>query len=513
MSKRLVAVPLALIVGAGVLAAAPAGASGQAADGAVTVTPAERIAKLTGPQSINDTENRFGLKATDLGILWDNGAGQILTAFGDSYGAGWTGPGGGQGDQATIDWRCNLLFRSADKNLADGMTLDSAAEDRPGHAKQVLDCKKIDRDEHTVIPTAGISVGKRQYLHYMSVSHWGPAGSWFTKYSGIAYSDDNGENWTKHPTARWQNDASWSDNFQMAAFVRHGGYVYMYGTKNGRFGNAQVARVPEGKVLTKSAYRYWDGRGWTSRQAAAVPVVVGPVSEVSVQYHTGLGRWLMMYLDEHRAAVVLRSATSPTGPWSGEQVVAKGTDFPGLYGTYLHPWSTGSDLYFVMSQWDPYNVYLFRTKVALGTGGVNVVSDPGFEEQTSRNVAAPWQLSGRGGLDVASNTAHSGKNNAWVRDANGRHELQQTAAVRPGHRYRLTGWLRTAPEARETVLGARTLRGTTLAHRKTGALGDYTQLSVEFTAKEALVQLYAGAYLTGQDVWTQVDDLSLTEIR
>ena len=151
------------------------------------------MAKLTGPGAINDTEGRFQLKATDLGILWDNGAGEILSAFGDSYGSGWTGPGGGAGDPATLDWRCNLLLRSKDRDLTDGMTLDSAAEDGPGHAKQFLDCKKIDRDEHTVIPTAGISVGKRQYVQYMSVNYWGPAGSWFTNNSGFAYSDDNGE--------------------------------------------------------------------------------------------------------------------------------------------------------------------------------------------------------------------------------------------------------------------------------------------------------------------------------
>src|SRR5439155_10551066 len=131
--------------------------------------------------------------------------------------SGWTGPGGGAGDQATIDWRCNLLLRSKDRNLADGMTFDSAAEDRPGHAKEFLPCKKIDRDEHTVIPTAGISVGKRQYVQYMSVNYWGPAGSWFTNYSGFAYSDDNGENWTKDAGARWQNTKSWDDNFQMVA--------------------------------------------------------------------------------------------------------------------------------------------------------------------------------------------------------------------------------------------------------------------------------------------------------
>jgi hypothetical protein len=80
-----------------------------------------------------------------------------------------------------------------------------------------------------------------------------------------------------------------------------------------------------------------------------VPIAIGPVSEVSVQWNAYLGRWLMMYLDEQRALVVLRSATALTGPWGGEQVVARGTDFPGLYGTFMHPWSSGPDLYFTMS--------------------------------------------------------------------------------------------------------------------------------------------------------------------
>jgi hypothetical protein len=508
MQKRF-ALVLAALLGAALL---PDSAS-PPAQAAPAPAPAVQVAKLTGPGSINDTENRFALKATDLGILWDNGSGEILTAFGDSYGSGWTGPGGGVGDPTTIDWRCNLLFRSKDRTLADGMTLDSAAEDRPGHAKQFLDCKKVDRDEHTVIPTAGIAVGERQYVHYMSVNYWGPAGSWFTNYSGFAYSDDNGETWTKDPNARWQNTAQWDNNFQMAALVRDRGYVYMIGTPNGRFGNAQLARVPEQQVLAKNAWRYWDGRGWSARESAAVPIAIGPVSEVSVQWNAYLGKWLMMYLDEQRASVVLRSATSLTGPWSGEKIVAKGTDFPGLYGTYMHPWSSGPDLYFTMSQWDPYNVFLMRTKLSDDGSPANLVTDPGFEEQTGTTPSAPWQLNGRGGIDT-TNLGHSGKNNAYLRDSIGAHALQQNVAVRPGHKYRLSAWVRTAENNRDTVIGVRTLAGRTIKAVPGGAHPAYTKVSVEFDAgRESLVQVYAGFVGHGQDVWFQLDDVVLEEIR
>ena len=508
MKKRFVLV-LPLLLGAALL---PSGSAPPARAGAVP-SPAERVAKLTGPESINDTEARFQLKSTDLGILWDNGSGEILSAFGDSYGSGWTGPGGGAGDPATLDWRCNVLLRSKDRNLADGMSFDSAAEDRPGHAKQFLDCKKIDRDEHTVIPTAGISVGKRQYVQYMSVNYWGPAGSWFTNYSGFAYSDDNGQTWTKHPTARWQNTVAWDDNFQMNALVRKDGYVYMIGTPNGRFGNAHLARVPEKQVLTKNAWRYWDGKSWSTRESTAAPIAIGPISEVSVQWNAYLGKWLMMYLDEQRASVVFRSAGSLTGPWSGEQVVAKGSDYPGLYGTYMHPWSSGPDLYFTMSQWDPYNVFLMHTKLTDDGLKTNLVTDPGFEEQTGASPSPPWQLNGRGGIDM-TNLGHTGANNAFLRDSIGLHALQQNVAVRPHHRYRLSAWIRTADNNTETMLGVRTLRGKTIAERPGGPHPQYTKVTLDFdSGRESLIQLYAGFFGHNQDVWFQLDDVVLEEIR
>src|SRR5690349_12335199 len=58
-------------------------------------TSATLVEKLTGPDSPNDTYGRWNVKATDLGIMWDDNAGRVLTAFGDTFGDAWTGPGGG----------------------------------------------------------------------------------------------------------------------------------------------------------------------------------------------------------------------------------------------------------------------------------------------------------------------------------------------------------------------------------------------------------------------------------
>ncbi|HEX3814814.1 MAG TPA: DUF4185 domain-containing protein [Mycobacteriales bacterium] len=328
----------------------------------ITPGPVRLIAKLTGPGSINDTEARFQLKSTDLGIVWDNGSGQLLCALGDSFGAGWTGPGGGLGDEDTIDWRSNLLARSTDRDLAAGMRFDSMAEDRPGHAREILASKKVDLDEKTVIPTGAVSVGDRQYLTYMSVRHWGEPGEWQTGHAGIAFSDDNGETWTKSATAQWPNSPRYDDPFQLCALVRRDGYVFMFGTPNGRFGNAHLARVAEDRVLDKAAYEYWTGEDWQAGpDSVASPVFSGPVGELSVQFNDFTGTWLALHLDESRNAIVLRAAAAPTGPWSNGKTVVDAAEYPSPYGGFMHPWSTGPELYFTLSQWDPYNVFLMCT--------------------------------------------------------------------------------------------------------------------------------------------------------
>lgn len=321
------------------------------------------VAKLTGADSINQTDSRYNVGGTDLGIIWDAGHDQVMLTFGDTFSDVRSGAGGGPG---STDWRSNVLALSSDHNMADGLQIDAMIEDVPGHARELLAAKKINFDEITVIPTAGISVGDRQYIHYMSVNNWGAPGVWSTNYAGIAFSDDRGQSWTKDPNTRWTNSADWSNKFQMAAFVKADGYVYMVATPNGRFGPAYLARVPEARVLSKPDYQYWDGQAWHSGdEASAVPIVEAPVAELSVQYNTHFDRWLMLYFDANRYAIVLRDAKRITGPWSDEKVVATGIDYPQLYGGYIHPWfNDGADLYFTMSQWQPYNVFLIKTHLA-----------------------------------------------------------------------------------------------------------------------------------------------------
>lgn len=333
----------------------------------VHVVDTTRLHQITGVGSINATDRTFGIHGTDLGILWDAGDGRVFAMFGDTYGRGWGGHGAGP---AHAEWRTNALLSSRSTDLEkEGLLLDSGVT-RSGmsHATQVisrnrLNVPRVRFPEHTLIPNSGITVAGIHYVQWMSVAFWGKGGRWRTVQAGIAVSRDDGRTWSKPLAGRWTNIFG-RDRFQVGAFTRDEDWVYLFGTTNGRYGPAYLARVAPDRIARSAAYRYWNGDGWGRRPADAAPVIAGPVGELSVAYHRGLERWIALHLDEDRAAIVLRSAPRITGPWSTGEVAASGRDYPGLYGGYLHPWFLDGDrIFWLMSQWGPYNVFLMRSRL------------------------------------------------------------------------------------------------------------------------------------------------------
>ena len=360
-----------------------------------------------------NTASRFTVGGTDLGIMWDNGIvdnpatpfkeqNQVLIAVGDTF-----ANSGMQGD-----WRANTIFRSSDVNLADGMQIPDGEwkngnmfggaplgpEGYPTRARQVIFPEGLPAGI-TLIPTAGISVpapgskyGAIQYVSFMSVTQWGAPGSWTTNYSAIAWSDDNGETFHVAPqTVRYNQFWTGNQNFQQSAFVRPGdGYVYTYGTPNGRKGAAYLARVPEKEILNLSQYEYynkgsaggWFGWGATpagwhkNNPGAATPVfgvdqgacgVANPgnqVSEMSVQYNPKLKKYVVLYGDQFNN-IVMRTSDTPQGSWSSAKVLMPQQN-GGIYAPMMHPWSpwlqgTGNDMYWNLSHWSSYNIALMKT--------------------------------------------------------------------------------------------------------------------------------------------------------
>ncbi len=334
--------------------AAVAVAQDQPAPVLTGVADVEFVQWITGPDSPNQTDVNYSVLGTDLGSMFELD-GTVFIAFGDTFGCCRPAGGGGGGGQ----WRFNVLGYSTDADLEDGITLDGMITDEDGRARAVL--RKRFQDV-TIIPTAGIAIEDRLFLHYMAVKQWGAPGRWTLNRSGWGYSDDGGETWTQPNEAIWDGDT----NFGMAGLVKDGGYLYVFGTHGGRYGGVQLARVladPDA-VLDMSAYTYWDGSGWTSDITQAVDVVPAPVGELSVAWNEFLGRWIMIYLDEPQRGLVIREAPELTGPWGDTHMLVDSRDFPSLYGSYLHPWgSDGEIIYFNMSQWGPYNVMLMRARL------------------------------------------------------------------------------------------------------------------------------------------------------
>ncbi|MGV0790627.1 DUF4185 domain-containing protein [Mycolicibacterium sp. XJ1819] len=381
------------------------------------------IEYLTGKGNLNNTTTRFAIGGTDLGIMWDNGIpddpattdvneSQVLIAFGDTF---QTAPRSGV-------WRFNTLFRSADGKLNDGLYVPNGVPfdifsgspmERPNWSDPILPSPGQPPKppyaigpEVTIIPTAGIStrygneLGARQYMSFMSIRSWDTAGRWTTNYSGVAYSDDNGQTWRIAPTSIRTAAAgratvpyvAGNENFQQGAFVKppegsaesDQGWVYSYGTPSGRKGTVYLSRVQETQILDATKYEYWNGSSWVANApSAATPLFPGKttsffgffkstkyptVSEMSVQYNPYLGKYVMLYGDQSNR-IVLRTADSPEGLWSEPKVLVGAWTLSGKYAPYIHPWSGTTNLpeaeqqylFWNLSTWGNYQVRLMRT--------------------------------------------------------------------------------------------------------------------------------------------------------
>lgn len=100
------------------------------------------------------------------------------------------------------------------------------------------------------------------------------------------------------------------------------GVLYVYGCGNDTDGldkGCRVARVDPAAVQDRSAWLFYDGRGWSSSLGDAVPVFDG-LDILSVSWNNYLQRYVAVYSALFSQNVMLRTAPSPQGPWSAELV-------------------------------------------------------------------------------------------------------------------------------------------------------------------------------------------------
>lgn len=389
---------------------------------AVERSATAKVADLVGAGSINDTGARYGVEGTDLGHMFMVGPRMAMT-FGDTFGAP------AAKDFFSVqhtDWRSNVIASiEPPASPAKGLAFKGMITDRAGHAKELIPSQKRKGVQETVIPTYGIATGPTNTtmnLQYMSVQSFDRPGHWRLTGSGIVTSTDGGTTWTDSG-ARWGAGSK----FGQVAYVRPGGpddpaspveagtapgsQIYVYGIPGGRYGDLSLAKVPADELTDTAAYRYWNGAAWVAGEANAVPVVKGPVGELSVRWNAYYQRWIMMYLVDDTGEVVLRTATTPTGPWTPAQVVTTTKEFPQAYAPYLTPrWNDGPDIWFTMSQFTTYRVELMKTRLAPLAAGAPLPAAvvPQSVPARSASVSAPaFRTAGPAAAGTTTTTAPS----------------------------------------------------------------------------------------------------------
>ncbi|MCK7678331.1 DUF4185 domain-containing protein [Corynebacterium sp. CCM 9186] len=337
----------------------------------------EALHLITGPGSPGRTDHAFGIAGTDLGVSMMDADGRLMLIFGDTMAC----------DGSPGSWRSNTIVRTRDLDYSDGLEIEEALTrdgwSERGRAVEFIRSLKNPGREHTVIPTAAITVDGIHYVDYMSVRSWGAPGQWRTNYAGTVRSSD-GVNWELISESLRTNERSstltrvrdlprykeGNEKLQMSAFLEHDGYVYRFSTPSGRDGSAILGRVPVADFPDEDAFTYFDGEDWFSPGDggsdsagrdldAAVAVLDAPVSELSVSWNEHLGKFLALYTTGD--GLVLRTADEPTGPWTPERMVVDTGTVGDLYGGFILPGASGRDLYFVATTWSNYNVLLMRT--------------------------------------------------------------------------------------------------------------------------------------------------------
>ncbi len=338
------------------------------------------LARVTGApladESFPSPNNtlQYDVYGTDLGIMWQMEGDTIGLFFGDTNGEGFkvAPEGGGNGD----NWRSNVLAFSVDTFLEDGLSISSMVTDSEGKAREICAGAKTGANPNynTSIPTGAVRADGTDYVHYMNIYEWAAEnGRWLTNFSSLYASKDNGRTWERKEEVLFHPDS----HFSQVAYAKRDGYVYMIGTRSGRGDAAYLARFGEKDILKQDQYEYWNGidNQWIKGdENAAAPVIDAPVGETSLMYLEKQKRWIITYLLDHaydpkdnkKGHTLVYRDSKDLKEWSEVKIITSHKEYPGLYCAYMHPLKNDGDkLYFLMSVWKPYNVFLMSADIEM----------------------------------------------------------------------------------------------------------------------------------------------------
>ncbi|UFU06002.1 DUF4185 domain-containing protein [Ruania halotolerans] len=331
-----------LLRGSAAVGLAAAGLSVNAAGASAAVT-STKIKDLVGTQ----TPVQYGIGATDLGIPAIAPDGRAVWVFGDT----WLDHVGG------TNWRSPVALYSGTTNPNAGVTFNGCAGNgatTQAHAPQLW-YYPHDHYFTTVIPSDVITIGGTMYLHaIVNGPHFGAV-----RWTEVWQSTDSGATW-QHTGLTFPGDKD-GGYFQCITWGQgNDGYVYLFATGFQRDKGIKLYRVPETQITNGAAYQPW---GWNGSHwvwgATATEVLPGGFGEMCLRPLGG--KWLLTYFnaqDYRIDAMVLNTPTDnlhtaakTTLLWGGEWGSESHSHVAQLYGGYVIPGSSLSDLHLSVSQW------------------------------------------------------------------------------------------------------------------------------------------------------------------
>lgn len=322
--------------------------------------------KMAGFGDANTGEGGVGVPNTDLSIMGMTPDGRMFTIQGDT-GAGMNPKtNGGPGERLPDGGNNSIIYWKMDEH---GKWVVDEVVKNPFPSQVGPDGKP----DISTIPTSTFNVGDTMYTSVMNVDHWNgppnlrPPGEsgWVSRSSELWKSTDNGKTWVRSD-AVWPNDVKAPNNpFQVQSFApADDGYVYMYGTADGRTNDGlHMARVPEQYVGDTSKYEYWTGTAFDHNQPQSsspaviqTPQGVTGIGEPNIHFYDN--KALLTFNDEN-GGIYTSSSTDGGVTWTDPtRVVSQG----GVYGVFQSPFSGGDSIGATMSLWNPYGTALYEIK-------------------------------------------------------------------------------------------------------------------------------------------------------
>lgn len=320
-----------------------------------------RVCAVTGKDAALNTEP-LGIVGTDLGIPFADGE-DLYLLFGDTFSEFWQ----------KGRWINNCIAKVKETD-GERFAIESFLTEETGLAKELVAAKKVDKEQMTCIPTGAVAIDGVFYMFVMSIVTWQPR--WTIEECALYISTDKGRTWQKSDNVAFTKEAA--PNFGQVFPFEIGEYVYLFGITEARDGACKLARVPKKELDNFEKYEYYIGEkenipcflagkeGLAAIKENADSVIIpAPCGEMCITYNEYLKKYLAVYIGTDMPDIVYRTADEPWGEWSEAQIVALQSDYEGLYGGFTHRMLTkegGRRVFFMMSEWKPYNVSLFELK-------------------------------------------------------------------------------------------------------------------------------------------------------